>query len=201
MAPGGSRRQVGLEPRNCVICEKEFQPYRDYQVSCSTRYCRDRARGLSPRKTDYELACKHCGKAFVVSWSGIGRPPSCPDCATRLAQEKQDRQNAARRLETAVDPEARRAINLKYSLVRYGLTPDELAGMVAAQVNCCAICGEPPDPNGTKAASRLHVDHDHVTGRNRDLLCCRCNQGIGYFERDIDLFLKAYDYIKRHRAT
>jgi Recombination endonuclease VII len=91
--------------------------------------------------------------------------------------------------------------NLRTNLRRYGLTPEQLAEKVAAQGNCCAICGEPPDPSGIKAASRLHVDHDHVTGVNRDLLCVRCNQGIGYFKDDPVLFRAAAEYIERHRAA
>lgn len=166
-------------------------------MSCGARRCRDRARGLSPRRTEQALTCKYCEKPFTVTWSGIGRPPPCPDCAQRLRDEKQERQNLARRVE--VDPVRRREINLRYALTKYGITPDQYRDMVAAQGNRCAICGEPPDPEGIKASSRLHVDHDHVTGKVRDLLCTRCNQGVGYFERDVELLLRAYEYVKRHR--
>jgi hypothetical protein len=72
--------------------------------------------------------------------------------------------------------------------------------MVEAQRNRCAICGDEPVAGGVKAASRLHVDHDHATGKVRDLLCNRCNQGIGYFKDDPDLFAAAADYIRRHRT-
>jgi hypothetical protein len=71
--------------------------------------------------------------------------------------------------------------------------------MLASQDGRCAICGDPPDPNGVRATSRLHVDHDHVTNQNRDLLCSRCNQGVGFFRDDPQLLRAAAEYIERHR--
>lgn len=73
--------------------------------------------------------------------------------------------------------------------------------MVEVSGNRCSICGDPPDPNGKRAASRLHVDHDHVTGKVRGLLCLSCNAGIGYFKDDITRLHAAVAYIERHRST
>jgi hypothetical protein len=112
--------------------------------------------------------------------------------------ERRRQQNIARAV--VVNP-AQRQANLRQRLRRlYGLTVEQYEAMLAAQDGRCVICGDPPDPNGIKAASRLHVDHDHTTGRNRDLLCCRCNQGIGYFKDDPGLFRAAAAYIERHRV-
>lgn len=93
----------------------------------------------------------------------------------------------------------RRAVNLARQLSRYGLTVEEFEAMRATQGNRCAICGDEPDPNGIKAASRLHVDHCHTTGRNRALLCGRCNMGIGYFRDRPPLLRAAAEYIEQHR--
>lgn len=111
--------------------------------------------------------------------------------------EVRERKNVVRRVD--VNP-ARRQVNFRQNLQRHGLTVAQYEAMFAAQDGRCVICGDPPDPNGIKSASRLHVDHDHTTGRNRDLLCCRCNQGIGYFKDDPALFHAAAAYIERHRA-
>ena len=70
--------------------------------------------------------------------------------------------------------------------------------MLAAQGGLCAICGEAPNPDGVRAASRLHVDHDHSTGVVRALLCTRCNQGIGYMRDRPDLLRLAAEYIERY---
>lgn len=36
----------------------------------------------------------------------------------------------------------------------------------------CWICGTPPK------SRRLHIDHDHKTGKVRGLLCFRCNNAL-----------------------
>ena len=46
--------------------------------------------------------------------------------------------------------------------------------LLEAQDGVCAICGNPPKIGG----KRLHVDHNHRTGRVRGLLCFRCNRAL-----------------------
>lgn len=53
---------------------------------------------------------------------------------------------------------------------RYGITPEERGTMEASQSGLCGIC---------KKQARLVVDHDHVTGKVRGLLCFSCNTAIG----------------------
>jgi len=43
---------------------------------------------------------------------------------------------------------------------------------------------------------RLAVDHDHKNGEVRGLLCHRCNVGLGNFQDNPELLLKAYKYLK-----
>lgn len=50
------------------------------------------------------------------------------------------------------------------------VTLDQYERLLAAQGGHCALC-----PNGPKTR-RLHVDHEHSTGRVRGLLCHRCNR-------------------------
>jgi len=86
----------------------------------------------------------------------------------------------------------------KYNLYRYNMTVQDLEDMIEAQGNRCAICGNPPNPGTGPATKRLHIDHDHVTGKNRALLCNVCNQGLGHFMDDPALLRAAADYIERH---
>lgn len=53
---------------------------------------------------------------------------------------------------------------------RYGLSLEEFDALVLVQEGRCALCAT-PDPS-------LVVDHDHVTGRVRGLLCRFCNRAI-----------------------
>ena len=115
--------------------------------------------------------------------------------ARQARPEVRERKNAARRV--AADP-SRREINLRRNLAQYGITPEEYRAMLAAQGGLCAVCGDEPPPGGIKASSRLHVDHDHATGKVRALLCTRCNRGIGYMRDRPDLLRLAAEYIERY---
>jgi hypothetical protein len=72
--------------------------------------------------------------------------------------------------------------------------------MLGEQGGTCKICGRPPKPDGVRAAGKLHADHDHETGRARDLLCLNCNHMIGAAHDDPALLRKAAEYIEHHRA-
>lgn len=78
-------------------------------------------------------------------------------------------------------------------VTQYGLTLEQYDVLVDQQQNRCAICGGPP---GEK---RLHVDHDHKTGKVRALLCSNCNCAIGYMHDDVELLAKAIAYLTQHK--
>lgn len=124
----------------------------------------------------------------------MGSQPHCPDCTAALRRLNQERKNAARLVSTNPDQRER---NLRSQVRRYGITLEQYEAMLAEQNGLCLICGNPPDPNGVKAASRLHVDHDATTGRVRGLLCNRCNPGIGYFMHDTTRLRAAIAYLER----
>jgi hypothetical protein len=79
---------------------------------------------------------------------------------------------------------------------QYGITLDDFNNMRLAQNYCCAICGKHEDDNKNK---KLFVDHDHVTGKVRQLLCHSCNTGIGLLQDDTDLLQKAISYLIKHK--
>ena len=73
----------------------------------------------------------------------------------------------------------------------FGISLDEYAAMLSDQGGTCAICHK------TCASTRgLAVDHDHQTGRVRGLLCMNCNNGLGHFKDDPDLFAAAAEYLR-----
>lgn len=76
----------------------------------------------------------------------------------------------------------------------YGLTPEQFIEMEAKQEGRCAICKRKPT-GSTPQVSRLHVDHCHLTGRVRGLLCHRCNLAIGQLYEDPELFRNALEYL------
>lgn len=75
----------------------------------------------------------------------------------------------------------------------YGVGLDAYNQKLNEQNGVCAICGGPD----IVAGRSLSVDHDHVTGQVRGLLCGRCNKGIGLLQEDPEILLRAVDYLKK----
>jgi len=78
---------------------------------------------------------------------------------------------------------------------KYGLTPLQVEAMRVAQNNCCAIC------SASFEIVRACVDHCHVTGKVRALLCMQCNTGLGAFHDRPDLLDRANRYVKFHKEN
>lgn len=74
---------------------------------------------------------------------------------------------------------------------RYDITPDGYLKLLESQSGTCALCQWKPDRH-----QRLHVDHDHQTGRVRGLLCRGCNLGLGHFKDDAARLARAAAYIQ-----
>lgn len=72
---------------------------------------------------------------------------------------------------------------------KYGLEPEDYNYLLTRQSYKCAICFE--------REGELGVDHNHVTGEVRGLLCDSCNNGIGRFKDDIKILASAIKYLDR----
>jgi Recombination endonuclease VII len=71
---------------------------------------------------------------------------------------------------------------------RYGISPAEYDALLAKQGGACAICRR-------RAKGRLCVDHCHVTGMVRGLLCNECNGALGYLKDDQASLVAALAYL------
>lgn len=86
------------------------------------------------------------------------------------------------------DKEKRYGGTRQYHLQRrYGIGETEFHELLAEQGGVCAICGA-EDPR--------HVDHDHLTGYIRGVLCFNCNGGLGHFQDDPRRIQQAIDYLQ-----
>jgi hypothetical protein len=82
----------------------------------------------------------------------------------------------------------------------WNMTQEEYEVMLSKQNGVCAICGKTEELNkgNTKGQISLAIDHDHETGKIRELLCMDCNQVLGRFNDDPDWFHKAAEYLIKH---
>lgn len=71
---------------------------------------------------------------------------------------------------------------------RYGLIPQQFDQMRDRQLGLCAICLCLP-------TSGLCVDHCHVTGKVRGLLCNSCNVGLANFRDNAEALTRAMEYL------
>jgi Recombination endonuclease VII len=112
----------------------------------------------------------------------------------RWRQANADRHNQYQRTYRS-DPDVKRRLRDGYYRRTFGILADEFDELLAKQGGGCAICGVKPE----RAAS-LHLDHDHVTGKVRAILCLSCNQGIGKFRDDPELLERAARYLRGDAA-
>ena len=109
----------------------------------------------------------------------------------RWQQENSERLNAYQR-EYRSRPEVKRKQRDAYYRKQYGKTADEIDEIVELQGGRCLICKvELPERLGSR-----HLDHDHVTGQIRGVLCIDCNHGIGKLKDSPDLLLRAVVYLR-----
>ena len=82
---------------------------------------------------------------------------------------------------------------------RYGITSPERTAMLYEQDARCKCCHIELDLSfGPGQKRKAHVDHCHVTGQVRGILCGRCNQMIGQVDEDVEVLRKMITYIEEY---
>lgn len=99
--------------------------------------------------------CKDCGSTKAVNFQG----PRDSKCWRKFQKATKERAHDRRVCET------------------YGLKPGEYAKLLEAQGGACAGCGK-------KFSYYLDVDHDHVSGVVRGLLCKSDNRKVLPYAKD-----------------
>ena len=74
----------------------------------------------------------------------------------------------------------------------HGIPLETFQMFLEKQQGVCAICS---NQGTTERFKHLSVDHNHVTGEIRGLLCHKCNMGIGQFQDNPELLQKAIAYL------
>lgn len=93
------------------------------------------------------------------------------------------------------NPDKVRSNRLKY---KYGINLEQYNTILTSQNMGCAICGSLENRSKhNKGWSHLCVDHDHITGKVRGLLCDDCNLCIGLIRENSILLKKMILYLKK----
>ena len=79
---------------------------------------------------------------------------------------------------------------------KFGITESQFESLLAGQNGKCKICGR----SDSGRLGSFSVDHDHITGEIRGLLCYRCNVGLGHFGDSPVILRKAAAYLSKHRS-
>jgi hypothetical protein len=134
-----------------------------------------------------------CGKEKTIAGGNLRRPNGNVSCgclkASRL-KEKFTKQGKSKTLEY------RRNKDRLKRFSKYGLTEEDFIALIEKQEHRCAICGVIPDRVSNRLHDGFHIDHCHVSGRVRGLLCGSCNTGIGMLKESEEILLKAITYLR-----
>lgn len=134
--------------------------------------------------------CSKCGAEKLLTEfhrnkkSPDGYHSQCKICKAAAARERYHNGSTGPRSK-GFDP---RAHHLKKT---YGITLEQYNKMLEDQDFSCAVCGKHQDDE----KKRLSVDHNHVTGEIRGLLCTMCNYRHVGRHRDSTLLRKIADYL------
>ena len=160
-----------MAKRTCPSCETEFTPASNHQTWCSKKcYNRERQRRyLQIRPRTLTRPCRYCTKTYS---SPDGRQYYCSDECSRIAK------------------------SLRQAYRLYGITMEEYRAIWLRQNGTCAICRK---PERTARNRLLTVDHDHVAGHVRGLLCSQCTRALGLLNDDPETIEAAAEYVRKGR--
>ena len=182
----------------CVDCSRKISAIKN----ASTKEAKQKVL-LDNADGSYVLReCKHCGtrattkeelELFSIGvQSKFGRQNICKECENKRALESdrvtynKEYAKKKRAEQCPIFKRAERNQNLKRY---YGITIDDFEKMYNSQNGKCKICHS--DNNG----KTFHVDHCHMSGRVRGLLCSKCNTAIGLLDENIVVLENAIKYL------
>jgi hypothetical protein len=134
--------------------------------------------------------CKDCGLSkkkeefYLLGGGSTYYRPECKLCSS-IRKAKY----------VAKNPEKEKRKNKNKNLLKnYGITIEIYNQQFETQNGCCAICGK----HQSLLKKSLAVDHNHVTGKIRKLLCNNCNILLGMAEDSPALLENAITYLQEN---
>ena len=204
---------LSITEKRCIKCGK-FKPRSEFHRDATQKdglrfYCRDCVKTvkkyadptrplpvLVPHFIPRTKRCHECGQTkplgdFYYQKPGVAIRRvvrRCRQCAHNHRVNSESVRGAA--YPTANTRMLAKRATLKY---KYKLPYDEYLRLEGEQAGACAICKLPP-PEGKS----LCVDHHHITGRVRGLLCVRCNAVLGMARENVEVLSAAVRYLEEY---
>jgi hypothetical protein len=151
-------------------------------TSCQTARQRERRalrrQGLTPKRV---TNCLECGADITY------KKANAKFCTEACQLKRWRREN----------PYDHRPYRIK---AKYGIPAAAIIEMYEAQGGCCAICRTPisaPAVRQQNIDCSANIDHCHISGDVRGILCRSCNNGLGCFKDNIESLEAAIAYLKK----
>lgn len=172
----------------------ESRPHRGWIKGQHTKYYPHHSKRLRPDLGEDMKRCRKCLEVKSVDDFWVNRntwdklQAYCKPCAKRANYGWRERDGSHVRVVMA---------RFGSQLKKYKITQADYDAMLLEQDGLCAICQRPETETRKGTLKRLAIDHCHVTGRVRGLLCSSCNHAIGKLKDDPALVRRALEYLER----
>lgn len=151
---------------------------------------------LHRHRTDSEIAedilqsckvCSYCScrKSFDKFYRRVNSADGYGNICKRCSKARGIKYRETHAIKLAAQS---RSYNLQN---RFGITVEDYNKMLESQEGKCKICGG-------SDKKRLAVDHNHLTGKVRGLLCSACNKALGGFQDSKSVLKSAIKYLEVH---
>ncbi len=166
---------------------------------------------MSAQPNHFQSRKTHCPQGHPFSGDNVKwyvhngyRCRSCRTCINERQRKAKFWRREDQKPKNRARQKAWRLLNLDYVRERnfaerlkrkYDITPEQYNEMLAAQNGVCGICKNAAGGDLGTNHGRLHVDHDHATGKIRGLLCFSCNRSLGGFRDSRELLMVAHQYL------
>lgn len=156
------------------------------------------------KKNNPDLYKKH--KANVILWQEKN-PEKVKEYHKRASRNYHKKNHEKERIyknKWRKNNEKRREYEKKWksinNLKKYSMTKKDFEITIKEQNNVCAICEREKTKVG-KGKREFSVDHDHITGKKRGLLCTSCNLALGLLKDNIKSLENAIKYLQFYKLS
>jgi hypothetical protein len=197
----------------CQYCSTPFD--HDMRLSANRAYCQSECRekaALTRRRANYRVmhkATKRCQRCEVVFEQRQGNPKYCT--AKCRLKDQNDRMSPTRLLKckccerefsykghgtpSTCSWSCRKALSFVASYPICSLKEAKAAFLAREAKTGCDVCGRTTKIKDGR--NGLNVDHCHITGRIRGILCANCNKVEGLVGGSSDVLRMLADWIDR----